>query len=70
MMARLQGSAGHPDEDHGGSRGLAELVVFGVVAFATILLIAVSSLSFEPRPVQPVSDGLAVPVHVVARTTG
>ena len=47
-------------------RSTLELFCVGAVALGAILLIAASSLSFEGRPVQPMDDGQAVPLHVVS----
>ena len=70
MMGRLQGPVGPLGSDRGDSRGLIEVVAFGIVAFVTILLIAASSISFEPRQVQPPGGGETVPVHVVMHAAG
>lgn len=69
MMARLQDIPGHEGRATDLRRGIIELVVFGAVAFAVILLIAASSLSLEPRTVQPTANGEVLPIRVVAEGT-
>jgi hypothetical protein len=70
MMANTRGLPGRSHREPGAGVGVIEPIAFGFVAFAAILLIAVSSVSFEGRTAQPTADGEAVPLHVVARDAG
>ncbi|MGF1623316.1 MAG: hypothetical protein ACFCVH_00420 [Alphaproteobacteria bacterium] len=67
MAVRGNGfTSGAPDESGSWGRRIAEFVAFGALAFGAILLIAASSLSFEGRQVQPVYEGEAVAIRVIA----